>query len=274
MRPLLLLFATGLSFSMHLSRADELTFVSGTNQVALVELFTSEGCSSCPAADQWLGKLRSDPGLWTHFVPIALHVDYWDHLGWRDRLAKPSFSARQYNYGNTWNTGTIYTPEFAVAGVEWRGWQDDQPLPPPKAGRTTPGNLSATVTDQQQVVVRLAATEHTGETLIARAALLGFNVTNQVDRGENRGSTLKHDFVALTYDNAKMSRDEKGAWTGTINLGKPTGDTRAQAIAVWVERKGDPRPLQATGGWLAGPQSRVGLLTRPSLTVETSAPRR
>ena len=61
------------------------TFESGVTRTTLLELFTSEGCSSCPPAEKWLSQLKSNPDLWKKIVPIAFHVDYWDHLGWRDR---------------------------------------------------------------------------------------------------------------------------------------------------------------------------------------------
>src|SRR4029077_9083235 len=63
------------------------TFESGDTQSSLIELFTSEGCSSCPPAEKWLSALKSSSDLWKKAVPVAFHVDYWDHLGWRDRFA-------------------------------------------------------------------------------------------------------------------------------------------------------------------------------------------
>jgi len=66
-----------------------LEFSSGTNHVSLVELYTSEGCSSCPPADRWFSELKRDDGLWREFVPLAFHVDYWDYIGWQDRFASP-----------------------------------------------------------------------------------------------------------------------------------------------------------------------------------------
>src|SRR4051812_18118930 len=65
-----------------------------TEPTQLIELFTSEGCSSCPPADEWLHDLGKQPGLWTDFVPVAFHVDYWDYLGWKDIFSTPEFSER------------------------------------------------------------------------------------------------------------------------------------------------------------------------------------
>src|SRR5689334_8314649 len=77
-------------------------FTSGETQVALLELFTSEGCSSCPPAERWLGALRDAPGLWRDFVPIAFHVNYWDRLGWPDRFASREATQRQHAYAAVW----------------------------------------------------------------------------------------------------------------------------------------------------------------------------
>ncbi len=69
--------------------ADTLHLASGDTRVNLLELYTSEGCSSCPPADRWLSGLRQDPRLWRQLVPVAFHVDYWDGIGWPDRFASP-----------------------------------------------------------------------------------------------------------------------------------------------------------------------------------------
>ena len=95
-------------------------FASGTSQVALIELYTSEGCSSCPPADQWLASQAEKPGLWKEFVPVEFHVNYWDNLGWKDRLSTRGFTAREYAYSSAWGSSNVYTPCFVRNGAEWR----------------------------------------------------------------------------------------------------------------------------------------------------------
>jgi hypothetical protein len=82
--------------------AETSTFQSGESATTLIELFTSEGCSSCPPADKWLSKFRSNPDLWSRVVPVAFHVDYWNNLGWMDRFSRPEFTERQRGYGAAW----------------------------------------------------------------------------------------------------------------------------------------------------------------------------
>src|SRR5713226_2490390 len=91
MRLGVLVLALGLAFT---TRAADRVFESGPQKIHLLELFTSEGCSSCPPAEAWLSKLKSDPRLWKDFVPLAFHVDYWDRLGWRDRFSSRAWTER------------------------------------------------------------------------------------------------------------------------------------------------------------------------------------
>lgn len=126
-----LLACAGLAcFVTHNAAADASVVIQGPDsRVQLVELFTSEGCSSCPPADNWLARMERDPGLWQRFAPIGLHVDYWDELGWRDRFASPSHTARQRDYARLGRAGGVYTPGWFVDGREWRGWFTRQALP-------------------------------------------------------------------------------------------------------------------------------------------------
>ena len=101
------------------SQTNLITFQSTDEQTSLLELFTSEGCSSCPPAETWLSGLKAAPGLWKEFVPVAFHVDYWDYLGWRDPWGAKTFSLRQHAYAKTWRIDSVYTPAFILNGKEW-----------------------------------------------------------------------------------------------------------------------------------------------------------
>ena len=94
---------------------------SRSESLKLIELYTSEGCSSCPPAEKWLSGFLKDPGLWTHRVPVAFHVDYWDRLGWKDKYASRENTLRQYRLRDEGALKSIYTPGFLVNGQEWRG---------------------------------------------------------------------------------------------------------------------------------------------------------
>ncbi len=96
----------------------EIVIRSPETQVSLLELYTSEGCSSCPPADRWISKLKKDDRLWSSMIPVAFHVDYWDYIGWKDRFASPEYSLRQRNYARSKNLKTVYTPGFLLNGEE------------------------------------------------------------------------------------------------------------------------------------------------------------
>jgi hypothetical protein len=98
--------------------AAPVSFQSSERQTALIELYTSEGCSSCPPAESWLSGLKSAPGLWNDFVPVTFHIDYWDNPGWRDKWSSKQFSDRQRDYARALGSAEIYTPEFVLNGKE------------------------------------------------------------------------------------------------------------------------------------------------------------
>src|SRR5437773_2365288 len=112
-----------------LTGAEPLKLQSAESQTPLLELFTSEGCSSCPPAEAWFSKLKDSPKLWKDFIPVAFHVDYWDHLGWKDPFSSKTFSERQGKYAAAWQNESIYTPGFVWNGTEWRGWFNREELP-------------------------------------------------------------------------------------------------------------------------------------------------
>ena len=221
--------------------ADNLVFDSGPKKVQLLELFTSEGCSSCPPAEALLGRLVNDPRLWHEFVPVAFHVDYWDRLGWKDPFASAEWTRRQHLYAANWNAGSVYTPAFVLNGREWRGASI------PVVNDETPGILRATVRGDNNVLVAFEpAKEKTGdfEVYLAR---LGFGINSNVRAGENNGRSLRHDFVVLSLAHEKL-----GLGPQELHLPSSRAASRPDrtALAAWITNAGDIRPVQATGGWL------------------------
>jgi len=95
--------------------------VSPAHRAALVELYTSEGCDSCPPADNWLSRIDHERQANT-IIPLALHVDYWDDFAWRDRFAQAAFTARQRRLASKGGRHVVYTPEVFIAGEELRSW--------------------------------------------------------------------------------------------------------------------------------------------------------
>ena len=222
------------------------TFESGDTQSSLIELFTSEGCSSCPPAEKWLSALKSSSDLWKKAVPVAFHVDYWDHLGWRDRFAKPEFTSRQHRYAAAWGGDSVYTPSFVVNGKEWRDWFGGNAMP---ITSTKVGVLRVSVGDDGKVSATFAPDTMQARPLALNVALLGNDLESDVKRGENSGRKLRHDFVVLQLAKSEMT-NRGNLWTGTALLSSNAGTDKATALAAWV-KSGETAPaIQATGGWL------------------------
>ncbi|HEX4343832.1 MAG TPA: DUF1223 domain-containing protein [Verrucomicrobiae bacterium] len=217
-------------------RGSEVTIQSGPAPVALVELYTSEGCSSCPPAEAWFSRLKNDPALWKTFVPIAFHVNYWDNLGWPDKYASAAFTDRQRNYAAEWKSDRVYTPELVSQGLEGSMYSL------PKAVSGDAGRLRATLNDKRELMVSYTPAM-AGVDWQVHVALLGCDLQTAVKAGENNGETLKHDFVVLAMQSNPLKENEAHLTLGTAKPGE-------KAFAVWVTEGDRMTPVQVAGGWL------------------------
>ncbi len=166
---------------------------SGQRQAPLIELYTSQGCSSCPPADRWLSSLRPrvDAG---EVVPVALHVGYWDYIGWKDPFAKREFNERQRVLAGG---GTVYTPGVFLQGREWRQWGGTAAIEQAGQGKALASiDLAVTARNAGSVSVR-ARSAGKAETLFV--ALTQDGLQTDVKAGENRGARLGNDFVARAW---------------------------------------------------------------------------
>jgi len=245
---ILFAFVTMTSFSMP-GRAESIVLESSENKVTLLELFTSEGCSSCPPAEKWFSGLKEAPELWKQFVPVAFHVDYWDYLGWRDPWASKAFSDRQRAYAQLWRGDSIYTPGFVLDGQEWRVWSRPK-NGPPVSGRKA-GVLRVSSTDLKHWQVSFSPVGRGAGDYEVHAAMLANDLISDVKAGENQGRRLNHDFVVtiMTTQSLKVQGDKlEGEFE--LKPAKAQGAKRL-ALAVWVTPLGSLQPIQAVGGWLS-----------------------
>ncbi len=247
MRTMLSSFVTLVAVSVG-AQTRPVVFESAVTHTALLELFTSEGCSSCPPAEQWLTSLKESPRLWKAFVPLAFHVDYWDRLGWRDPWSSKAFSDRQRAYAASWKSRSVYTPGFVLNGKEWGDWPRPKDRPPSSGAEA--GTLKVISADRKNWQVRFTPAGRNGGWYAAHAALLASDLTSDVSAGENRGRHLRHDFVVTALKEGPLKFDQGLLW-GQIALdGTAKGQGGRLALAVWVTRSGSLEPLQAAGGWL------------------------
>lgn len=161
-------------------------------QTSLLELFTSEGCSSCPPADRWLSGLRTQTDTPQRLVPLAFHVDYWNQLGWVDRFAKPAYSARQHWIAGVRRARTVYTPQFVLNGQDWR--------PPltgyPQGAAAAALHLALRPAEAGQLEVRGEARLRIPiDNVQVSLALYENNLSSRIAAGENAGKLLKHNYV-------------------------------------------------------------------------------
>ncbi|MFK5985819.1 MAG: DUF1223 domain-containing protein [Pseudomonadota bacterium] len=223
------------------------SFSSSDKQVSVLELYTSEGCSSCPPADNWFSQLKQDKRLWTEFIPIAFHVDYWDYIGWQDSFADNTYSQRQRQYARNNKVRTVYTPGMLLNGNEWRGWFERQEL---KLDiNVAAGKLSIKV-KQQQMSAKYSAKNISDKVLILNIAILGFNLNSKISSGENKGRILAHDFVVLGFRSIKMQQNKDSYIIESTALPEVVANSKIKAIASWVNTEKNLSPIQATGGWL------------------------
>jgi len=220
--------------------AESIRLESGNNRNTLIELYTSEGCSSCPPAEEYLNKLKNDKNLWKKWVPIALHVQYWDYIGWKDHYATKENGLRQSRYANIKRAKTVYTPAFMVNGANWRRGIFSSSLPDESS---LAGNLIVTLKGKS---IKASYHSRKKSSLKLNVAVLGMDLTSTIERGENEGRTAKHEFVVVGFDDLE-SNDLK--WD--MKLPKlHYKDAKKYALAIWVSEGNNPTPIQAVGGLL------------------------
>ena len=158
----------------------------------VVELYTSEGCSSCPPADRWLSRLKADPGV----VALAFHVDYWDRLGWKDRFASPAYTQRQAQQQAGSGARFSYTPQVLLDGADRPDWPR---LPAPLTARSAAPVEVQLVRDGNHFSATVVALGGAPARLAAYWAVTEQGHVSAVKAGENEGATLRHDHVVREY---------------------------------------------------------------------------
>ncbi len=227
-------------------QAQTCSVTSGAQRAALVELYTSEGCSSCPPADKQLSLIGAPAN--TNVVALALHVNFWDYIGWKDPFARPEFTERQRWLIGANGSRTLYTPHFFVSGVETQDRskvgsairaQSARPAGAKiqvSAGRTANGALD--------VQVKASEAAGAGAPLALYAAVTESGLSTNVKAGENRGETLAHDHVVRHWLKPVPIKD------GSANLGQAIGVTPEQLkkgvnVVAFVQNTRTGEVLQA-----------------------------
>ncbi len=232
---------------------DEAKQMAAASGFAVVELFSSEGCSRCPPADAVLAELesearRDDIDVYT----LGFHVDYWDRLGWNDPYSDAAYSQRQREYGEALGLANVYTPQMIVNGKrEFNGAN----------GGAAKRSIQAALAEEPTAAVRVQVTRVedaergyqvayridgnvTGGML--RVAVVESGLSTQVERGENRGRTLKHENVVRLWKSLPLEGDAASGGVTRIEL--PQGVDAARAsVVVYVQDAQTMRVWGAAG---------------------------
>jgi hypothetical protein len=241
--------AAGLIWSSS-AMAVECSARSGPNRTALLELYTSEGCSSCPPADRWLSGLRDSGVGPATIVPLAFHVDYWNKLGWPDRFSQGAYSARQSGVAQRNRLEFVYTPQFVLDGKDFRAPSGYDSMrrrfakaSPERAAielRLTgnPGQVSIMAS------TRLVAGERSRDPQLF-VALTEDRLSTQVAAGENQGRQLRHDAVVRTLIGpVPFAADGTATLDQSISLGADWTPGNL-AVAAFVQDQSSGDVLQA-----------------------------
>jgi len=243
--------AVALAFAAH-AADPACSTTSGPRTTALVELYTSEGCDSCPAADRWLSSLFAQGFRPDQVVPLALHVDYWDYIGWKDPFAKGEFAVRQRKLAQMRRPVMVYTPQVLLQGQDFRRWSGGEFAGEVMRINSRPARARIALT------IRAVAPEaiHAGlsamlidpaEKKNAAVYLAAYEnkLASEVNAGENRGKRLEHDYVVRE-------------WIGPIGFGEslkleekrslpilPGANTKHSGVAAFVQNRSTGEVLQA-----------------------------
>ncbi len=233
--------ATGLAVLGHAGAhaADACTAASSKLVTSVVELYTSEGCNSCPPADRWLSKLKADPNV----VALAFHVDYWDRLGWKDRFASVAFTDRQARQQTTNGARFSYTPQVVVDGRDRTDWPSVGLSSTPRAVAPVDVTLAH---DGDRFVATIVPQANAPKRLAAYWAVTEQGHVSAVKAGENEGVTLHHDFVVRDYEPvAAWSATSGASETLRFKPTTPADATHPRSVNLVVIDAAGGRPVQA-----------------------------
>lgn len=205
------------------------------NGIAVLELFTSEGCSSCPAADRLAIRLQQQYG--NRLVVLEFHVDYWDRLGWKDPFSDPAYTQRQWNYGDKFHLRSIYTPQAVINGLSETVGSDEPGLTSliDKALKEPSVNLleaGASVAENNQLNIKWKYAGTKEATI--HFALIQKQAITVVKAGENQGRKLPHSNIVREFLSVKSLSTNK-----SIHLKIPAGLSKSDIEVVGFVEQGD-----------------------------------
>ncbi|HSI24368.1 MAG TPA: DUF1223 domain-containing protein [Methylotenera sp.] len=241
-------FLFGLSLLFGASQpafAAECSAKSGAATVPLLELYTSEGCSSCPPADKWISSIKTDK-----VTPLAFHVDYWDYIGWKDKFSKAQYSDRQRKTAAFGGAGFVYTPQFVMNGRDFKGWDNSRLNEKIESNQKLSSrvNLSLNALIEANGGITLKTSAQAVKPADAKnidvfIALYENKLVSQVKAGENNGRELKHDYVVSEFFGAYQISN-RNEFTKNFTL-SPEWSQRDAGAVIFVQNSQTGEVLQS-----------------------------
>jgi len=185
-------------------------------KTTMIELFSSEGCSACPPAERWVSGLINHPKLWSAFIPLVFHVDYWDYIGWEDPFATEQTTERQYHYAEALGQRNVYTPQMIVQGANHATGSDRDKILALIARTQKSKRVAVTINRAEDGVRVTVAGADTTEEAAVWLAVFDNRHDTDIKRGENGGRML-------SYYNVVRGMKRIGTWKGRP-LEIPTGN--------------------------------------------------
>jgi hypothetical protein len=223
---------------------------SGPRAVPLVELYTSEGCSSCPPADRWLSATFTGNAAGAKAIPLAFHVDYWDRLGWKDRFAAVAYTERQYDAMRANRAQFVYTPQVLMQGRDFPEWRERGGMAALAAAGAAPARAEMTLEAEPQrgsVAVKVSARVSSSadrKGAVLYVALADSGLASDVKAGENAGVRLAHDHVVRLF-RAGPAPDANGDMRWDVALPVPAEGGSASTVVAFVQNARTGDVLQA-----------------------------
>ena len=222
------------------SAATACTVTSGATVPVVVELYTSEGCDSCPPADRWLSKTITERSKDAAFIPLAYHVDYWDYIGWKDPFAQPAFTQRQSALAASGRATGVYTPQIFVNGKDDRSWTGGAARLA-AAGRASVKFSVAANWKSEGTALTLGVSGKLAELIPGvrlRYAVTENGLISAVKAGENRGVTLHHD--AVVRATGALPMDASGAFSLNVPVPRTVRQASSQLHVIAEDTRGNP----------------------------------
>jgi hypothetical protein len=224
--------------------AAECAAKSGAQTVPLLELYTSEGCSSCPPADKWMSNIKAG-----NVTPLAFHVDYWDYIGWKDKFSKAEYSDRQRKIAAFGGAGFVYTPQFVMNGRDFKGWDNSRLKEKTESSQklASRANLSLDAVQENGKITLKTSAQTTNpadaKNVDVFVAIYENKLVSKINAGENSGRELKHDYVVREFFGAYQINNQN-EFSKNFTLGQEWSKRDAGAV-VFVQNSQTGEILQS-----------------------------